>query len=62
MMVIGKKFLNMIMKSNVSNYNILKPGTDLWKFNNSLIQNETLTNTIKNFIQNVIKEINTKLL
>ena len=34
MMLIGKKFLNMKMKSNVSNYNFLKPGTDLWKFNN----------------------------
>ena len=62
MMLIGKIFLNMKMKSNVSNCNILKPGTDLWKFNNSLIQNETLTNTIKKFIQNVIKELNTKLL
>ena len=35
----------------ISNYNFLKPGPDLWKFNNSLINDETFTNTFKNFIQ-----------
>ena len=43
----------------ISNYYFFKPGPDLWKFNNSLIRNETLTNTFKNFIQNMINELNT---
>ena len=43
----------------ISNYNFLKPGQGLWKFNNSLIKDETFTNTFKNFIQNMINEINT---
>ena len=34
-----------------------KPGPGLWKFNNSLINDETFTNTFKNF--NMINELNT---
>ena len=46
----------------ISNYNFFKPGPGLWKFNNSLINDETFTNTFKNFIQNMINELelNTK--
>ena len=43
----------------ISNYNFFKPGPGLWKFNNSLIKDETFTNTFKNFIQNMINELNT---
>ena len=43
----------------ISNYISLKPGPGLWKFNNSLIEDETFTNTFKNFIQNMINELNT---
>ena len=40
-----------------SNYNFFKPGPGLWKFNNSLIKDETFTNTFKNFIQNMIHKL-----
>ena len=43
----------------ISNYNFSKPGPGLWKFNNSLINDETITNTFNNFIQNMINELNT---
>ena len=43
----------------IPNYNFFKPGPGLWKFNNSLIKDETFTNTFKNFIQNIINELNT---
>ena len=43
----------------ISNYNFFKPSPDLWKFNNSLIKDETLTYTFKNFIQNMINKLNT---
>ena len=43
----------------VSNYIFFKPGPGLWKFNNSLTKDETFTNTFKNFIQNMINELNT---
>ena len=43
----------------ISNYIFFKPGPGLWKFNNSLINDEAFTNTFKNFIQNMINEINT---
>ena len=43
----------------ISNYNFFKPGSGLWKFNNSLIKQETFTNTFKKFIQNMINELNT---
>ena len=43
----------------ISNYNFFKPGPGLWKFNNSLTKDETFTNTFKNFIQNMINELNT---
>ena len=43
----------------ISNYNFFKPGPSLWEFNNSLINDETFPNTFKNFIQNVINELNT---
>ena len=42
----------------ISNYNFFKPGPGLWKFNNSIIKDETFTNTFKNFIQNMINELN----
>ena len=38
---------------------IFKPGPGHWKFNNSLIKDETFANTFKNFIQNIINELNT---
>ena len=44
---------------NISSYNIFKPGPGLWKFNISLINDETFTNTFKSFIQNMINERNT---
>ena len=43
----------------ISNHNFFKPGPGLWKFNNSLINDETFINTFKNFIQNMINELNT---
>ena len=43
----------------ISNYNFFKPVPGLWKFNNSLIKDETFTYTFKNFIQNMINELNT---
>ena len=43
----------------ISNYNFFKPSSGLSKFNNSLIKDETFTNTLKNFIQNMINELNT---
>ena len=43
----------------ISNYNFFKPSPGLSKFNNSLIKDETFTNTLKNFIQNMINELNT---
>ena len=43
----------------ISNYDFLKPARGLWKFNNSLIKDETFTNTFKNVIQNMIKKLNT---
>ena len=43
----------------ISNYNFFKPGPRLWKLNNSLIKDETFTNTFKNFIQNMTNELNT---
>ena len=43
----------------ISNYIFFKPGPGLWKFNKSLINDETFTNTFKNFIQNMINELNT---
>ena len=43
----------------ISNYNFFKPSPGLWKFNNSLIKQETFTNTFKKFIQNMINELNT---
>ena len=43
----------------ISNYNFFKPGPGFWKFNNSLIKQETFTNTFKKFIQNMINELNT---
>ena len=43
----------------ISNYNFFKPVPGLWKFNNSLIKDETFANTFKNFIQNMINELNT---
>ena len=45
--------------ATISNYNFFKPGPGLWKFNNSLINDETFTNTFKNVIQNMINELNT---
>ena len=42
----------------ISNYEFLKPARGLWKFNNSLIKDETFTNTFKNVIQNMIKKLN----
>ena len=41
----------------ISNYNFFKPSPGLSKFNNSLIKDETFT--LKNFIQNMINELNT---
>ena len=43
----------------ISNYNFLKPRPGLRIFNNSLIKDETFTNTFKNFKQNMINELNT---
>ena len=43
----------------ISNDNFFKQGPGLWKFNNSLINDETFTNTFNNFIQNMINELNT---
>ena len=42
----------------ISNYNFLKRGQGLWKFNNSLMNDETFTNTFN--IQNMINKPNTK--
>ena len=42
----------------ISNYNFFKLGPDLSKFNSSLINDETFTNTFKNVIQNMINELN----
>ena len=42
----------------ISNYNFFKPGPYHWKFNNSLIKDETLTCTFKNLIQNMINKLN----
>ena len=43
----------------ISNYNFFEPGPGLWKFNNSLIDDETFTNAFKKCIQNTINELNT---
>ena len=43
----------------IFSYTFFKPGPGLWKFNNSLIKDGTVTNTFKNFIQNMINELNT---
>ena len=40
---------------------LFKPGPSLWKFNYSLINDETFTNTFKTFIQNKINELNTNI-
>ena len=45
----------------ISNYSFFKPCPGLWKFNNSLIKDETFTNTFKNFIQNMIKKLYTNI-
>ena len=45
----------------ISNYNFLKPGPGPWKLANSLINDKTFTNTFKNFIQNMINELNTNI-
>ena len=53
-------FKSIILVSvTIFNYNFFKAGPGLWKFNNSLINDETFTNTLKNFIQNMINELNT---
>ena len=36
-----------------------KPSPGIWKFNNSLIKDETFINTFKNFTKNMINELNT---
>ena len=38
--------------------NVCKPGPGLWKLNNSLINDEIFTNSLNNFIQNMINELN----
>ena len=43
----------------IFNYTFFKPGPGLWKFNNFFIKDGTVTNTFKNFIQNMINELNT---
>ena len=44
----------------IINYNFFKPGSGLWKFNNSLINDEeTFANTFETFIQNMINKLNT---
>ena len=45
----------------ISNYNFFKPGPGLWEFNKSLIKDKTFTNTLKNFIQNMISKLNTNI-
>ena len=37
----------------ISNYNEIKPGQGLWKFNNSLINDEDFTEKLKKFIENM---------
>ena len=42
-----------------SNLNFFEPDPGLWKLSNSLINDKTFRNTFKNFIQNMIKKLNT---
>ena len=43
----------------ISNCNEIKPGPGLWKFNKSLISDESFTEKITNFIENLKEDLNT---
>ena len=44
----------------ISNYNKTKPDQDLWKFNNSRISDEDLTEELKNLIENLKEDPDSK--
>ena len=44
----------------ISNYNKIKSGPGLWKFNNSLISDENFTERLKNCIANLKDDLNTE--
>ena len=44
----------------ISNYNEIKPGPGLWKFNNSLISDENFTEKLKNFIEDLKEDLNSE--
>ena len=46
----------------ISNYNEIKPGPGLWKFNNSQISDENFTEKLKNFIENLKVDLESILL